>query len=742
MAITFNPHEYSLLVVLFLVIVRIAFLKNLKLIIFTTLLGLLMGGYAHHQMISKPSMPSNVTQLTLAPDNLKVSGDLLSGMATSGKQKYKIYYRIPTEHDKESWKNLDKIVDTKIKAKNIESIKVQRNPGEFNYSEYLNHKKIYYSITIDKFEKITPKLDLSIKDRINVLRIHLIKRFDQLPKWLKIHAHSLLLGYNDNEDEGFLSSLSTLGIIHLFSLSGLHVIILLSFVRKICSSIRITREFVDTTMLIILPMYGIFVGSKPGIWRAIVLAMVGIVCLKLDVVLSKTDIFAVTMVICLLIDPYALMDMGGQLSFLLSFALLFLSSGNVFVQTMKINLVSLPIILFKTYQFSWLILLANLIFVPIFEYVILPVTIISAIFVNSGMPIWRIFNFVFEKMYGLMSILSNNNDYLFITGTLPVVFVLILTVIGLFISEEKKHLKKYLIWYLIILVSVICLNKFPIRGQVAMIDVGQGDSILITTPINRKVYLIDTGGKLGFPQKEWQKRKQLNQVETSTIPYLKSLGINHIDKVFLSHKDVDHIGNLETLVDKFPVREVDFGSGLEQNFKISSLIKNNPQIKFNRLQTGDSFRVGNINWNILWPKEKSIGENGDSLTILAKIQNSNWLFTGDLDKNSEKKILDSQRFHVDYLKVGHHGSKTSSSEKFIQSISPKLALISAGINNRYGHPNKETIDTLDKYRVDHMNTADYGMIIWYYYPFGNKNEITTFLKGEVVEDNRVKTEAK
>ncbi|USQ69884.1 DNA internalization-related competence protein ComEC/Rec2 [Companilactobacillus allii] len=725
-----------------LIFIRIILLKNVKLLLLALIVGGFMTGYAQFQLHSIPRIPDNVTKLYIASDDIKVSGDLLSSIASDDKQKFKVYYRIPDEREKRFWTNLNNVVEVRIKTKNIETIKEARNPGEFDYAKYLQHRKIYYGITIDKFEQTNIKTNLSIKDKINVLRIHLIQKFNKLPKWLKIHAHSLLLGYNDNADENLFSNLSTLGIIHLFSLSGLHVLIFLSIFRKICSFLRITREFVDLSMLFMLPLYGILVGSKPGIWRAIILAIVGIILQKMNITCSKTDIFGLTIFFCLLLNPYSLMDMGGQLSFLLSFSLLFINSGNVIVQTLKINLVSLPLILFKTYQFSWLILLANLVFVPIFEYIILPVTLISAIFVESGMLFWNLFNNLFDRIYSMIALFSSNDTYSLITGTLPVAIVFILTFVALFIIESKFLINRYLVSYLIILCFAIFLNKHPISGQVSIIDVGQGDSILITTPLNRKTYLVDTGGKLDFPKKEWQKRKQLNQVEVSTIPYLKQHGISKIDKVFLSHKDVDHIGNLETLIKKFPVDEIDFGTGLEENFRIYQIIKDNPKIKFNKFHTGDRFRDGNIDWNIIWPKDKSIGENGDSLTILANIQGNNWLFTGDLDIEGEKKILASQKFDVDYLKVGHHGSKTSSGYDFIKSISPKMALISAGVNNRYGHPNKETIETLDKLHVPHMNTAEYGMITWYYYPFSNKNKITTFLKGEVVEDSRINTKAK
>lgn len=227
------------------------------------------------------------------------------------------------------------------------------------------------------------------------------------------------------------------------------------------------------------------------------------------------------------------------------------------------------------------------------------------------------------------------------------------------------------------------------------------------------------------------------KLKKSTIPFLKSRGISNIDQLFLTHKDVDHIGNLDTLLDKFKVKQVNFGVGLENNIHIRSAIKKFPNVKFHNLKQGDVLK-DTIDWQVLWPKKPSIGENGDSLTLLAKMNNRNWLFTGDLDIVGEKDILSNHKFKVDYLKVGHHGSRTSTGDTLLKSTHPKIGFISSGINNRYGHPNKETLKRLMQHQVDYFNTAEYGMISWYYSFFTNKEKITTFLKGDVVENNRFK----
>ena len=493
----------------------------------------------------------------------------------------------------------------------------------------------------------------------------------------------------------------------------------------------------DSVFLLILPCYGLLVGSKSGIWRAIVLAMLAIILKKLKISVSKLDLFSLTLLVCTLIYPFAMIEMGGQLSFLLSFAILYLyEETNLLLATFKMNLVSLPLICFYTYQFNWLTLIVNIVFVPLFMTVILPITIISAFTVHW--PFWNFVNQIFDSLYRFLDSLALNRQFTFITGKFSIVLVLLLVIITFFYVESRNFWNRYLLSYMIIFWGCVLLNKFPLTGSVNLIDIGQGDSILITTPLNRKVVMIDVAGKVHFPTKAWAKHDSGNQVDFNTLPVLKSKGISHVDKLFLTHKDVDHIGNLETILTKFDVREVNFGVGLENDPKIKKTIQKYPQIKFKNLRQGDKVKVGTLNFQVLWPQKSGKGENSDSLTLLTKIKQRNWLFTGDLDIPSENKILRKYRFKVDYLKLGHHGSKTSTGDNLLQVTKPSVGLISAGINNRYGHPNQETLTRLKKHQVQYFNTAEYGMISWYYNFFNNEERLTTFLKGDLIEVNRTK----
>lgn len=722
---------WSLAVIL---IVRLVCLKKPVVLIVTLVLAMITG--IRCQSFVQEPKSANFQTAIFSPDKISVNGDILSGELKADRN-YRFIYRIKTEREQKIWKDLSELTIAQVKIAKNQPLSGPRNPGEFNFKKYAQHKGIFYQMnlqSIDHLQEMQPK---TISEKINVLRIHIINHLSYLPKWLKIHAQSLLVGYVPSSEKDFLKTLSILGIIHLFSLSGLHVLVILTFVRKLTSFFRIPVDWVDGSFLLILPCYGLLVGSKSGIWRAIILAMLAIILKKMQISISKLDLFSLTLLVCTLIYPFAMIEMGGQLSFLLSFTILYLyERTNLLLVTFKMNLVSLPLICYYTYQFNWLTIIVNIIFVPLFMMVILPITIVSAITVHWSF--WDFVNKIFDQLYRFLDSIALNRQFDFITGQFPIALVLLLVIITLFYVESRNFWNRYLLSYLVVFWGCVFLNKFPLAGSVNLIDIGQGDSILITTPLNRKVVMIDVAGKVHFPTKPWAKHDSGNQVDFNTLPVLKSKGISHVDKLFLTHKDVDHIGNLETILTKFDVKEVNFGIGLENDPKIKKTIQKHPQIKFKNLHQGDRVKVGTLDFQVLWPKKSGKGENSDSLTLLTKIQQKNWLFTGDLDIPSENKILKKYQFKVDYLKLGHHGSKTSTGDNLLQVTKPNVGLISAGINNRYGHPNQETLTRLKNHQVQYFNTAEYGMISWYYNFFNNEERLTTFLKGDLIEGNGTK----
>ena len=233
--------------------------------------------------------------------------------------------------------------------------------------------------------------------------------------------------------------------------------------------------------------------------------------------------------------------------------------------------------------------------------------------------------------------------------------------------------------------------------EITYIDVGQGDSIFIKFPNDKSNILIDTGGKVTYGN-----LKNNYSVGKNIVDYLKSMGIRKLDYLIITHGDFDHMGDSLYLIDKFKVENVIFNCG-EFNVLEKELIKVLDEKKIKYYSCIKELNIDNNKLYFLQTK-KYDNENDNSNVIYTELNGYKFMFMGDAGVEKEKDILDKYNLaNIDVLKVGHHGSKTSSSKEYIDEIKPKYAIISVGKNNRYGHPNKEVLNNLDNskiYRTD------------------------------------------
>lgn len=645
----------------------------------------------------------HINQIIVNPDQLKLKNDWLSGVGqladgqkVSFGSKIKANTRLPNStlclQGDFQW----------------QTIAPATNKGEFDFQKYYQYQKIYYRgvATHIKIIKVSP--NNNFLSRIHSFRFFCLQSLKKLPHWLNVNARSLLLGDFDSNETSLRQGLTNLGIIHIFSISGLHVYLLIDILIKITSILRIPRERVEIALLFILPIFAVIAGSGVGVWRASGLQIIQIIQKHLNWKISKHDCFAIVLLGQTVFTPYVLFSLAGQLSYLLSYGLIVIQAPKTWQRSILINFLSLPLIIFHSYSFSWLTFLANILLTPVFESLIIPITIFS-LFIQKFKLLLEILERLFALIYTPVTALANANWTQITIGHLNIIVTVILLGLTLiWLSEFHSHWVKILI---VVYCGCILYNHFPLSGQVTIIDIGQGDSILLTTPIFRKTCLIDTGGKLAFGHH----KNTNNRVEQITIPYLKYQGITHLDYVFLSHQDADHIGDLHVLLQKFPVRRVCFADGMQNNQAVARQLRPfQQQVQFMKMHLGDTVAVApELHLKVVWPNHLSKGINEDSLSLIAAIQNKRWLFTGDLNRANELKLFKSN-YHIDYLKAGHHGSKTASDPQFLKKINPQLVLISAGRHNRYGHPHPETMANLKKIKIPALNTADHGMIIWNY----------------------------
>ncbi|WP_156403086.1 DNA internalization-related competence protein ComEC/Rec2 [Apilactobacillus ozensis] len=644
--------------------------------------------------------------LKVYPDELNFSDTYFYGTCHYNKNKYIISGNVKFKLYETSLINVD--------AK-MSSIDAPTNFNQFNSKKYNETNDIYNRIKVTKINEVNKINNFSLFNLLHDLRYKLLNIADNMPKPLNIYTKGLLFGKIDNDFSDELNGVKTLGLIHLFSISGLHVYLLVSFIRKLFYVLGFHRQLVDKVIIILLPMFFVISGSSVGLMRSILLVELAMVLKFLNLKFDALNLFSLVLIIHLFLHPQMIFQFGCQLSYLLSLGLIFLKNFSNWKLTLHMNLISLPLILYNTYEWHILTILANIIIIPVFSLIIIPVVIIGDVAFLCFMPLCSFLN-SFLKLFDLFVNFISSMPGVIHFGK-PEFLVVLLAIYLTF-----KIMSSFKIKLISLVASIYLFNylyiHFPITGEVSFFDVGQGDSFLIRTPFNKNITVIDTGGKANFMDKSNNLKPNYASLKTS-INYLKSIGINRIDNLCISHQDDDHCGDLPAFLTNMTVDRLVLPLGINQNKKFMNKIL--PNINKTKLVfVKNDYQLINFPFTIYHPFNYGIGNNDDSMVLAGTFNNKKFLFMGDLSSNGEDKLINVYpNLNADVLKLGHHGSKTSSSENFLEKINPKLAIISAGKNNLYHHPNVETIYRLNKRSISYLSTQNYGMISYCYSIFGN-----------------------
>ena len=420
--------------------------------------------------------------------------------------------------------------------------------------------------------------------------------------------------------------------------------------------------------------------------------------------IKNTNIVILLLSVLLLYNPYFIFDIGFRFSFSISYSLMLFrpiidKEKRYIIKSLLISiisfLVSIPILINSFNQINILSIIYNIFYVPFISYIIFPMGLLTLIFPYLDATYIHFIN-IFEN---ITMILSKIKFLSFNVLNIPIILC-ILYYIFIYFLITKFNKKKIIILFLIF-IMFINYRRYLFNAKITFIDVSQGDSILIR--LKDKNVLIDTGGKINYKVESWRERKSKNNITNYTlIPYLKKDGVKKIDYLILTHGDFDHMGESINLVNNFKIEKVIFNCGKYNNLEENLInLLNKKKIPYY-----NCVKRININENILYFLNDNLydNENDNSNVIYTKINNYKFIFMGDVTKKVENNIIENYKLsNIDVLKVGHHGSKTSSSKKFIESINPKYSIISVGKNNKYGHPNKEILEILKNskiYRTD------------------------------------------
>ncbi|HEM5095573.1 TPA: DNA internalization-related competence protein ComEC/Rec2 [Streptococcus suis] len=708
----FAVHSFSLLtmgLLSFLLVVfgfrqgKAVFLKTLLLL---ALCGLFFGYQKVQWERADQSVPEQVTTVQIIPDTIEVNGDSLSFRGRADGQTYQVFYKLASQEEQAYFQKLTDLVQLEVEA-DVSLPAGQRNFKGFDYQAYLKTQGIYRTVKLTAIKKLVPAQSWNVFDWLSSWRRQaLVYIKTNFPAPMSHYMTGLLFGELDSDFDQMSDLYSSLGIIHLFALSGMQVGFFIDKFRWILLRLGLTKETVDKLQIPFSLVYAGLTGFSVSVVRSLVQKILG------NLGLRKLDNFAVTVFVCLLILPRFLLTAGGVLTFTYAFLLTvfdFEDLGQVkkvAVESLSISLGILPVLMTYFYAFQPLSILLTFVFSFVFDVLLLPG--LSVIFLLSPVVKMTWVNGFFVFMEKIIVWVADLGLRPWILGK-PSELVLLLLLVSLFLLYDFHRRKKWLLGLSLVLALLFFITKHPLENEVTVVDIGQGDSIFLRDMRGRTV-LIDVGGQVDFAAKEeWQERSSQANAERTLIPYLHSRGVDRIDSLVLTHTDTDHVGDVLEVAKQVKIGRIYVSPG---SLTVSDFVATLKEINVpvHVVAVGDRLPIFDSYLEVLYPSGTGDGGNNDSIVLYGRLLETNFLFTGDLEQGELDLIETYPNLPVDVLKAGHHGSKGSSYPEFLDHIGAKIALVSAGENNRYKHPHQETLDRFDSRNIQVYRTDQQGAI--------------------------------
>ena len=594
----------------------------------------------------------------------------------------------------------------------------KRNPKQFDYKDYLDSKGINVQIRLDSLIATTNK------DRViswvwwrKKAQILVERNFDEQTAPI---AKALLLGYKSDLEGESKQAFARAGLSHIMAVSGLHVGFIVAPFWMLIPYFwtrKYGRELGFTLLLGVLFFYAGLTGFSASVLRASVMAIFltwGKLFYKSP---DSINLTAVAAILLLVIDPEQLFEIGFQLSFsaVLIILLILPVIQNAFPYWLRTRWYAKPIMVVivsivvqlglypvQVYYFGEVSIIspvANALFVPLLGLIIpwsLVCLVISALVPAIGIVL-NLPSQVFLQWMNSFVVFASGLDWAWMKASLPTIllFPFWLVLIFFIASFRIPELR----WKLL----VICLvgfgaiqaeaitRKFEQKElRVTVFDVQQGDAALIETP-NGKTILIDAG--------VWS--PGYNSGESILLPHFEESGIKKIDAVILSHPHADHIGGILDLIEGIPIAHI-YNSGYRYDSNIyKEYIRKSAEkgISVTTLKAGDHLEIdAAVLIMVLGPEEEHFGSDPNEHSVVLNIiyGESEFLFTGDAGLEQESRLLENygDLLDTDFLKVGHHGSRTSSGTEFLEEVTPEIAVVSLAAQNRFNHPHEEAVARL------------------------------------------------
>jgi competence protein ComEC len=507
--------------------------------------------------------------------------------------------------------------------------------------------------------------------------------------------------------------LSNSGTNHLMAISGLHIGLIASIAYwlayycwlrvptyKYCAP-QVAAAF----SFLVAFFYAALAGFSVPTQRALVMLAVLVVATLLRRHVQALNIFAIALLVVLLFDPLVVLSAGFYLSFLAVFFIIYIVSarlgqGNRLFKSIKLHAVIglslLPILLLFFQSVSLITPVANIIAVPVLSFFVVPLSLFAVMLLpllpELALIILQGVDFCLQALWQFLVVLVDL-PFASIVRPQPELWKIAVALFGVLLLLAPKGIPgRYLGLVLLMpLFWVVNSNRPPVgKASMVLLDVGQGLAVVVQTA--KHTLLFDTGAQFSA---------KFDMGRNVVLPFLHHQGIAHLDSLVISHGDNDHIGGAEAVLQAMPTRQV--------LTSVPELLQAyNPM----SCHVGQHWQWDQVNFRILSPPRQVFnGENDNSCVLHIETRQGSYLLTGDIEQVAEVYLTTSAAsMQADILVAPHHGSKTSSSMRFLKKVNPSTILIPAAIPNRFGFPHAEVLARYAQNKVQFLVTGEQGAI--------------------------------
>ena len=621
----------------------------------------------------------SVNTVRILPDTIKINGDSLSFRGKADGRLFQVYYKFQSESEKERFKELSELHEIVVKGK-LAIPQGANNFAGFDYQNYLKTQGIYQTLTISEMVELKKTSSWDIGENLSSLRRKAVVWIKMnFPDPMRNYMTGLLLGHLDTDFEEMNELYSSLGIIHLFALSGMQVGFFMDAFKKLLLRLGLTQEKFKWLAYPLSLVYAGLTGFSASVIRSLLQKLLAQHGFK------SLDNFALTILILFLIMPNFFLTAGGVLSCAYAFILTMTGEEiegirGLVRESCIISLGILPILSFYFSEFQpWSILL-TFVFSLLFDMVLLP--LLSILFCLSFIyPITQ-FNFLFEWLENIIRYISQLSTRPLVFGQ-PSLWILILLLITLaLIYDYRKNLKK-ISMLVIVAISFFLVTKHPLENEITVLDMEQGRSIFLRD-MTGKTILLDVGEKSERDKKEaWQEKVTTSNAKRSLIPYLKSRGVAKIDQLVLTNSETKQLDHVLEISKTFVIGEILVTEETLSKQEFMDEIKQS-KVNVRAVQRGEKLFVFGSHLEVIATQDK---DKKDSIVMYGKLLHQTFLITGNIEENS--LTIYDPKLQADVVLTHQQASKKKSDVEVFKTLQPKTTVMSVDKKKKFKVINQE-----------------------------------------------------